>query len=169
MTMTKTDLHKRREQLGREQRELAIAEARQRAEGELAAIRRDEHAAALDKIDAYVQEQNEREYREFVAGRERLEQRRRELAELDAWTPPRAPMTRAEAQAGLGELGSYLDRVEMAERERLTRQTDAALSRRLHDWTFRRSWDARHPGGVDRCGCESCTAYRETRGGGMPV
>ncbi len=95
MTMTKTDLHKRREQLGREQRELAIAEARQRAEGELAAIRRDEHAAALDKIDAYVQEQNEREYREFVAGRERLEQRRRELAELDAWTPPRAPMTRA--------------------------------------------------------------------------
>jgi hypothetical protein len=70
------------------------------------------------------------------------------------------PRSRQDCEEVLDEIGRYLDREQQAEQDRLWRETDAALTRRTWDWSFRRTWDARHPGGVDKCACDGCRAWR---------
>ena len=69
------------------------------------------------------------------------------------------PRSKQHCEDSLAELDRFLHRHQQAEQDRLWHETDAALTRRTWDWSYRRSWDRRHPGGPDKCPCDGCRAW----------
>jgi hypothetical protein len=150
----------RRARAEAERRACDLEEQRERAEQELARARLAELSARNEELGRYVTEQQRRVVDEEIAERERREQLMQEARRLVNEPLPTVPRSREEYQAEIDALGRYLDRHQQAEQDRLWRETDAALTRRTWDWSFRRSWDARHPGGPDHCPCDGCRAWR---------
>jgi HK97 family phage prohead protease len=146
-----------RAELERCEREAEI----ERAERALRQARLAELRAQNDELGRYVLDQQRRQVDEQIREREEREKRQKELMQRlrEVATMP-ILRTRRDCEEALDELDRYLDREAQAEQDRLWRETDAALTRRTYDWPFRRSWDARHPGGPDRCQCDGCRAWR---------
>jgi hypothetical protein len=129
-------------------------------ENELARARLAEFGARMDEVGRFINQERRRAVDEEVAARERRGQLMREVRRLADEPLPHVPRSKEEHQAALDELGRFLDRRAQAEQNSLWHETDAALTRRTWDWAFRRSWDAMHPGGVDKCQCDGCRAWR---------
>jgi hypothetical protein len=73
---------------------------------------------------------------------------------------PHVPRSREEYLTELDELGRFLDREALAEQDRLAQEMEALEGRRLHDWSFARSFDRRHPGRErDQCQCSGHQAW----------
>jgi hypothetical protein len=132
-------------------------EATAHAERDRARARLAQHRAALDELGSYVLDQQRRQVDEEIRAREKGQRMMQELR--DVVNAP-IPRTRQQCEQVLAQLDPEAAQREQAEQVRLWRETDAALTRRIYEPAFRRSWDARHPGGPDRCPCDGCRAWR---------
>jgi hypothetical protein len=151
----------RRARVEAERRALELEEQRARFEQELARARVAELGGQLDVLDQECQAQQRSIRRDELSAQVDELERYLQLARVAEMEVPTSRQDRAEGyRAQLTALDRYLDREADAEQDRRWHETDAALRRRLYDGRFRRSWDARHPGGVDRCPCDGCRAWR---------
>ena len=148
-----------RRERARQELERCDLEARtSAAEAELRRARLDELRAQNDALGAYVLDQQRRHVEEEIRQRQERQQLMSQLRDV-ANAPIPSPMSRQERAQFLDQLDREAAAREQAEQDRLWRETDAALTRRTHDWAFRRSWDRRH-GSVDTCTCDGCRANR---------
>jgi len=72
-------------------------------------------------------------------------------AQTDRQVAPPAHVLKARADEALAQARREL----VADDRRQIKAIDEAVSRRGWDWSFRRSHDALHPGGPDRCVCRA--------------
>jgi hypothetical protein len=151
----------RREQARTELERCDLEARTEQAAADLRRARLAELRAQNEELGRFVLEQQRRAVDEQIREREERERRHKErVQQLHDLAAMPIPRTMQDCEESLADLDRFLDREAQAEQDRLWRETDAALSRRTWDWTFRRSWDRRHPGGVDACSCDGCRAYR---------
>jgi hypothetical protein len=133
----------------------------EQAERRLAQARAAELRAECEQLDRYVGEQQRWLVDEQIREREERERQQQELMQQlrDVANTP-IPRSMQDCEQFLQQLERESAQREAARQDQLWKETDAALTRRTYDWTFRRSWDARHPGGPDRCDCDGCRAWR---------
>jgi hypothetical protein len=151
----------RREQ-ARAELERCDREARRaQAETEVRRALLDEFRARSDALGSYIVDLRRRQVDEQIREREERERQQKELMQRlrDVVNTPK-PRTRAQMEESVQQLERESVQRQAAEQDRLWHETDRALTRRTWDWAFRRSWDARHPGGPDKCGCDGCRAWR---------
>jgi hypothetical protein len=84
----------------------------------------------------------------------------RQLHDLANAELPHVPRSLKEYQAELARLDRYVDREVQAERDEQRAYIDRCESRQLWDWAFRARYDFHHPGGADRCDCQSHRTWR---------
>jgi hypothetical protein len=114
----------------------------------------------VDRIDAFLAAQREREDRERAREEEGRQETMRRLHDLANAELPHVPRSMEEYEAELAQLGRYVDREVLAERDEARAYIDQAEGRRRWDWAFRARYDYHHPGGANRCDCRSHRIWR---------
>jgi hypothetical protein len=159
-------LEARRAALRAEERAIRLEQDRRIAERVVAEIKRKQYEAEFEQLGTFLDDLQEKQWRDELEEKHRREERMQQLKDLaeqkGAFAPP--PLSRREIEEEVAALGRFVDRLTAEEQAKLAKETEQALNRRIFERAFAKSWDARHPRGVDNCPCNGCKAWRAWRG-----